>query len=114
MRTLQDALREAPLRAPSSRLAERVADALMRAEPTAVPLLRIPVPLWACAAAALACGVLGYAGHGLLRPARPQIVYVLPAEGGLRRFLTGEAEERPQGSSERLRVRVTGSADQKL
>ena len=96
MRRLEDLLNAAPLRAPSRQLAERVDVAFARTKPSAAPFLRVAVPLWACAIVALGCGFLGYVGRGASQPVRSQVVYVLPAEGELRRFLAGEPERRPE------------------
>ncbi len=111
MGKLRDVLQAAPLRVPSADLSGRVARALDEAEARAAarPWFRLQVPLWACVAAAIVSGLLGYLGRADLSPSRPQVVYVVPAEGELRRILMGEAEPRPEPPL-RVEVRVKGQS----
>jgi hypothetical protein len=114
MREVEDVLREAPLSAPPPRLRARVDDALARAEARGARWFRLPVPLWACAAAAIVCGALGALGHSAFTPPPPQVVYILPAEGELRRLLTGEADRRPEDELKAWRVTVTTPTKKRL
>ncbi len=114
MREVEDILREAPLRAPSARLRVRVEAALARADARGARWFRLPVPLWACGVAAIGCGVLGALGHAAFSPPPPQVVYVLPAEGELRRLLTGEADKRSEDEPRAWRVTVTTPSKTRL
>lgn len=111
-RSVEDLLREAPLTAPSRSLAARVDEALARAEGGSPRWYAAPVPLWAGVAAALVCASLGYVAHGKARP--PAVVYVLPAEGELRRVLNGDAQRPPDDFYRGLRVSVTTRPGRKL
>jgi hypothetical protein len=107
MGKLRDVLQGAPLRMPSAELSQRVTHALDEAEArgAARPWFRQQVPLWACAVLAIVSGLLGYLGRAGSVPTRPQVVYVVPAEGELRRILMGEASPRPEPPL-RVEVRV--------
>lgn len=100
---LERLLSDAPLRAPSRHLAERIDAAFQQTRSCRVPWYRSRVPLWAAIAAAFACGSLGYA---VRRTPPPQTVYVLPAEGELRRVLLGEAGQRPEDPLAGLQIQV--------
>jgi hypothetical protein len=109
---LEDLLREAPLRGPSQALAGRIEDAYAHAGARRRRWLSSPIPLWACSAAAIICGVAGYVARGAGRP--PRVVYVLPVEGDLARALSGAAQQRPDDWFEKVEVRVTRPASKKL
>jgi hypothetical protein len=105
MRKIEDFLREAPLRPPSRELSGRVEQALQIAESRRARWFAAPVPLWASAVAALACLGLGYWARTLVMSPAPRVVYIIPADAALRRFLMGEAE--PSGLLDPQRVEVT-------
>ena len=111
-RSVEDLLREAPLTAPSRLLTERIEGAFSRAESKGPPWYAAPIPLWAGVAAALVCASLGYLAHGKASP--PAVVYVLPAEGELRRVLNGDAQRPPDDFYRGLRVSVTTRPGRKL
>ncbi len=114
MRDLEDILSEAPLTTPSPRLRARLEAAFARADQRASRWFRFPIPLWACGLAAIACGALGFWGRTAFTSPPPQIVYILPAEGELRRMLTGEAERHPEDDARNWRVTVTTLPKKKL
>ena len=111
-RSVEDLLREAPLTTPSRSLEERVDEAFSRAESRGPRWYAAPIPLWAGVTAALACASLGYLAHTRTSP--PAIVYVLPAEGELRRVLNGDAQRPPDDFYRGLRVSVTRGPGRKL
>jgi hypothetical protein len=114
MREIEDILREAPLRAPSAQLRVRVEAAMARADARGARWFRLPVPLWVCGLAAIGCGVLGALGHAAFAPSPAQVVYVLPAEGELRRLLTGEADKRSEDEPRAWRVTVAAPSKSEL
>jgi hypothetical protein len=107
MGKLKTLLRGAPLRVPSPALARRVAVAFDEAEARAsgAPLWRLLVPLWTCVAVGLVCGLTGFLVSRSLTKRPPAVVYIVPAEGELRRILMGEAEPRPP-EPPRIEVRL--------
>jgi hypothetical protein len=114
MRDVEDILKETPLAEASPRLRARLEETFARADARAASWFRFPVPLWACGLAAIACGALGFWGRAAFTPPPPQIVYILPAEGELRRMLRGEEEERPKDDPRNWRVTVTTLPKEKL
>jgi hypothetical protein len=106
MRQIEDILSEAPLVPPSPRLRERMEEAFQGADMPAPRWFRWPVPLWACVLVAIAFGALGFLGRAAFTPPPPQVVYILPAEGELRRMLLGESERRPKDEWQNWRVTV--------
>jgi hypothetical protein len=111
---IEDILNEAPLQEPSDGLKDRVAHAFRAAKARGRPWFRTPVPLWASAAAALACLGLGYLARAAWTPPPPRAVYVIPAEGALRRFLMGEPEVEGERAPRRTEVTVTTRDGKKL
>jgi hypothetical protein len=111
-RNLEDLLREAPLTPPSPQLTERIDQAFTRAEDRSPRWFAAPIPLWACVAAAVTSAALGYLAHG--KASSPATVYVLPAEGELRRVLNGETQRPPEDFYRGLQVSVTTSPGKKL
>jgi hypothetical protein len=110
-RDIEQLLREAPLKSPSTRLTDRVDAAFECAGTVERRWYARPVPLWACALFVAVAGALGY--QAPREPVPPRVVYVMPVNPELARVLTGAAAPRQDDSLRRVRVSVTtGSAEE--
>ena len=101
-------LQRQPLAQPSTHLDQRI-NTLFREASTARPsIFTCTVPVWMATAACLVCGVAGLGARSLFIPRQnpPTVIYFVPPNEAMTRFLTGASNRNDGFDFSHARVQV--------